>query len=200
METLYVVAFFVLLCMLVFVVFYLIDVLKNKNAEELEFRLAKAKLENTILQLEENPVVVANQENKENGFFVSKEELKGFEEEVKELSEDKKKYLQELVDYASTLDNTNSFQRKNYLTLTYGQRKAICKLIAQSGNLYAKFDFGKLVYEKGMEPLKLKSIKINIVDEESVRKAKEQMNANYAKQSGAIKISKGAKWLWFGLS
>ena len=53
---------------------------------------------------------------------------------------------------------------------------------------FVKVSLGKLKIKKGMEPLKLKTIKIVVKDDASLEEAKKQIELGYYKQSGAMTV------------
>ena len=176
---------------------YLFAFLKSKNEEEKDYKIRMLNMENEINK-EKMKNVQPVEENDEDvvAIKLAKVETKTFEESLNDLSEESRGYLTELQKYAKKYENVNIFDRKYYQTITYGQRKTICKVLIQEGKLIVKSSLGKLKISKDVEPLKLKSIKIEVKDENSLAEAKKQIDLGYYKQSGTIKISmEEAKWL-----
>lgn len=163
---------------------YLFAFLKSKNEEEKDYKIRMLNLENEI-----NKETVEENDEDVVAIKLAKVETKTFEESLNDLSEESRGYLTELQKYAKKYENVNIFDRKYYQTITYGQRKTICKVLIQEGKLIVKSSLGKLKISKDVEPLKLKSIKIEVKDENSLAEAKKQIDLGYYKQSGTIKIS-----------
>ena len=173
---------------------YLFAFLKSKNEEEKDYKIRMLNLENEINK-EKMKNVQPVEENDEDvvAIKLAKVETKT---SLNDLSEESRGYLTEIQKYAKKYENVNIFDRKYYQTITYGQRKTICKVLIQEGKLIVKSSLGKLKISKDVEPLKLKSIKIEVKDENSLAEAKKQIDLGYYKQSGTIKISmEEAKWL-----
>ena len=97
-------------------------------------------------------------------------------------------YYDEIINYVSTLKDVNVNTRKSYESLTYGKRKTIAKIVAVNGSLIVKFNFGKIKVNKEVEPLLLKTIKIEIKSEKELELVKKQLNIGYIKQSGQLKV------------
>ena len=111
-----------------------------------------------------------------------------FTEELEKLDDEHKKYYDAIVSYALSLKDVNVNVRKSYETLTYGKGKIIGKIVVLNGTLIVKFNFGKIKVSKEVEPLLLKTIKIEVKSEKEVEQVKKQIDIGYIKQSGQLKI------------
>ncbi len=193
MIEVYIGLFFVLFAIILIVARYLIAFLMNKNEESLTFGIKCLELDKEISDLElrvkEKIGSIEPLENQE-GFFIKKEESKlSFVEELSQMDDTKKNYYNAIIEYALEHNNVKCNTYKTYQSLTYGKGKIIAKITARNGDLIVKFNFGKIKVKKGMEPLKLRTIRIVVKDEEDLENVKRQIETGYIKQSGALSIA-----------
>ena len=183
-----------LLLSLVATVFYLVEIARNKNAEYLKGQIEISRLDNEILELqkEERKAMLANSQvvniSEDSVIINSVTPQKDFEEELHALDATKKGYYDAILTYALKYPKVEASVRKYYQTISYGPRKTICRIQIKGGDVIVKFSLGKLKIKKGMEPLKLKTIKIVVKDDASLEEAKKQIELGYYKQSGAMTI------------
>lgn len=193
MKEVYVGLFFVLAAIVLIVTRYLIAFLMNKNEESLTFDIKCLELDKEISDLEARlREKTGRKEPLENrdGFFIKKEEPGlSFIEELSQMDETKKNYYNAIIGYALEHNNVKCNTYKTYQSLTYGKGKIIAKITARNGDLTVKFNFGKIKVKKGMEPLKLRTIRIVVKDEEDLENVKRQIETGYLKQSGALSIA-----------
>lgn len=194
MEALFVGLGVALLLSLVATVFYLVEIARNKNAEYLKGQIEISRLDNEILELqkEERKAMLANSQvvniSEDSVIINSVTPQKDFEEELHALDATKKGYYDAILTYALKYPKVEASVRKYYQTISYGPRKTICRIQIKGGDVIVKFSLGKLKIKKGMEPLKLKTIKIVVKDDASLEEAKKQIELGYYKQSGAMTI------------
>lgn len=194
MEALFVGLGVALLLSLVATVFYLVEIARNKNAEYLKGQIEISRLDNEILELqkEERKAMFANSQvvniSEDSVIINSVTPQKDFEEELHALDATKKGYYDAILTYALKYPKVEASVRKYYQTISYGPRKTICRIQIKGGDVIAKVSLGKLKIKKGMEPLKLKTIKIVVKDDASLEEAKKQIELGYYKQSGAMTV------------
>lgn len=194
MEALFVGLGVALLLSLVATVFYLVEIARNKNAEYLKGQIEISRLDNEILELqkEERKAMLANSQvvniSEDSVIINSVTPQKDFEEELHALDATKKGYYDAILTYALKYPNVEASIRKYYQTISYGPRKTICRIQIKGGDVIVKVSLGKLKIKKGMEPLKLKTIKIVVKDDASLEEAKKQIELGYYKQSGAMTV------------
>lgn len=187
MKVVYIGLFFTLLVLLALTIRYLISFLMGNNDESLNYQIKCLELDKEIKRLEE----YSNQKeiDTENKVVLEKvpEDII-FTEELEKLDDEHKKYYDAIVSYALSLKDVNVNVRKSYETLTYGKGKIIGKIVVLNGTLIVKFNFGKIKVSKEVEPLLLKTIKIEVKSEKEVEQVKKQIDIGYIKQSGQLKI------------
>ena len=187
MKVVYIGLFFTLLVLLALTIRYLISFLMGNNDESLNYQIKCLELDKEIKRLEE----YSNQKeiDTENKVVLEKvpEDII-FTEELEKLDDEHKKYYDAIVSYALSLKDVNVNVRKSYETLTYGKGKIISKIVVLNGTLIVKFNFGKIKVSKEVEPLLLKTIKIEVKSEKEVEQVKKQIDIGYIKQSGQLKI------------
>lgn len=194
MEALFVGLGVALLLSLVATVFYLVEIARNKNAEYLKGQIEISRLDNEILELqkEERKAMLANSQvvniSEDSVIINSVTPQKDFEEELHALDATKKGYYVAILTYALKYPKVEASVRKYYQTISYGPRKTICRIQIKGGDVIVKVSLGKLKIKKGMEPLKLKTIKIVVKDDASLEEAKKQIELGYYKQSGAMTV------------
>lgn len=194
MEALFVGLGVALLLSLVATVFYLVEIARNKNAEYLKGQIEISRLDNEILELqkEERKAMLANSQvvniSEDSVIINSVTPQKDFEEELHALDATKKGYYDAILTYALKYPKVEASIRKYYQTISYGPRKTICRIQIKGGDVIVKVSLGKLKIKKGMEPLKLKAIKIVVKDDASLEEAKKQIELGYYKQSGAMTV------------
>lgn len=194
MEALFVGLGVALLLSLVATVFYLVEIARNKNAEYLKGQIEISRLDNEILELqkEERKAMLANSQvvniSEDSVIINSVTPQKDFEEELHALDATKKGYYDAILTYALKYPKVEASVRKYYQTISYGPRKTICRIKIKGGDVIVKVSLGKLKIKKGMEPLKLKTIKIVVKDDASLEEAKKQIELGYYKQSGAMTV------------
>ena len=194
MEALFVGLGVALLLSLVATVFYLVEIARNKNAEYLKGQIEISRLDNEILELqkEERKAMLANSQvvniSEDSVIINSVTTQKDFEEELHALDATKKGYYDAILTYALKYPKVEASVRKYYQTISYGPRKTICRIQIKGGDVIVKVSLGKLKIKKGMEPLKLKTIKIVVKDDASLEEAKKQIELGYYKQSGAMTV------------
>lgn len=194
MEALFVGLGVALLLSLVATVFYLVEIARNKNAEYLKGQIEISRLDNEILELqkEERKAMLANSQvvniSEDSVIINSVTPQKDFEEELHALDATKKGYYDAILTYALKYPKVEASVRKYYQTISYGPRKSICRIQIKGGDVIVKVSLGKLKIKKGMEPLKLKTIKIVVKDDASLEEAKKQIELGYYKQSGAMTV------------
>lgn len=194
MEALFVGLGVALLLSLVATVFYLVEIARNKNAEYLKGQIEISRLDNEILELqkEERKAMLANSQvvniSEDSVIINSVTPQKDFEEELHALDATKKGYYDAILTYALKYPKVEASFRKYYQTISYGPRKTICRIQIKGGDVIVKVSLGKLKIKKGMEPLKLKTIKIVVKDDASLEEAKKQIELGYYKQSGAMTV------------
>ena len=187
MKVVYIGLFFTLLVLLALTIRYLISFLMGNNDESLNYQIKCLELDKEIKRLEE----YSNQKeiDTENKVVLEKvpEDII-FTEELEKLDDEHKKYYDAIVSYALSLKDVNVNVRKSYETLTYGKGKIIGKIVVLNGTLIVKFNFGKIKVSKEVEPLLLKTIKIEVKSEKEVEQVKKQIDIGYIKQSGQLKV------------
>ena len=187
MKVVYIGLFFTLLVLLALTIRYLISFLIGNNDESLNYQIKCLELDKEIKRLED----FLNQKeiDTENKVVLEKvpEDII-FTEELEKLDDEHKKYYDAIVSYALSLKDVNVNVRKSYETLTYGKGKIIGKIVVLNGTLIVKFNFGKIKVSKEVEPLLLKTIKIEVKSEKEVEQVKKQIDIGYIKQSGQLKI------------
>lgn len=194
MEALFVGLGVALLLSLVDTVFYLVEIARNKNTEYLKGQIEISRLDNEILELqkEERKAMLANSQvvniSEDSVIINSVTPQKDFEEELHALDATKKGYYDAILTYALKYPKVEASVRKYYQTISYGPRKTICRIQIKGGDVIVKVSLGKLKIKKGMEPLKLKTIKIVVKDDASLEEAKKQIELGYYKQSGAMTV------------
>ena len=183
-----------LLLSLVATIIYLVEIARNKNAEYLRGQIEISRLDNEILELqkEEKKAMLANSQvvslSEDSVIINSVTPQKDFEEELHALDATKKGYYDAILSYALKYPKVEASVRKYYQTISYGPRKTICRIQIKAGDVIVKVSLGKLKIKKGMEPLKLKTIKIVVKDDASLEEAKKQIELGYYKQSGAMTV------------
>ena len=187
LKVVYIGLFFTLLVLLALTIRYLISFLMGNNDESLNHQIKCLELDKEIKRLED----FLNQKeiDTENKVVLEKvpEDII-FTEELEKLDDEHKKYYDAIVSYALSLKDVNVNVRKSYETLTYGKGKIIGKIVVLNGTLIVKFNFGKIKVSKEVEPLLLKTIKIEVKSEKEVEQVKKQIDIGYIKQSGQLKI------------
>ena len=187
MKVVYIGLFFTLLVLLALTIRYLISFLMGNNDESLNYQIKCLELDKEIKRLED----FLNQKeiDTENKVVLEKvpEDII-FTEELEKLDDEHKKYYDAIVSYALSLKDVNINVRKSYETLTYGKGKIIGKIVVLNGTIIVKFNFGKIKVSKEVEPLLLKTIKIEVKSEKEVEQVKKQIDIGYIKQSGQLKI------------
>ena len=187
LKVVYIGLFFTLLVLLALTIRYLISFLMGNNDESLNYQIKCLELDKEIKRLED----FLNQKeiDTENKVVLEKvpEDII-FTEELEKLNDEHKKYYDAIVSYALSLKDVNVNVRKSYETLTYGKGKIIGKIVVLNGTLIVKFNFGKIKVSKEVEPLLLKTIKIEVKSEKEVEQVKKQIDIGYIKQSGQLKI------------
>ena len=187
LKVVYIGLFFTLLVLLALTIRYLISFLMGNNDESLNYQIKCLELDKEIKRLED----LLNQKeiDTENKVVLEKvpEDII-FTEELEKLDDEHKKYYDAIVSYALSLKDVNVNVRKSYETLTYGKGKIIGKIVVLNGTIIVKFNFGKIKVSKEVEPLLLKTIKIEVKSEKEVEQVKKQIDIGYIKQSGQLKI------------
>ena len=187
MKVVYIGLFFTLLVLLALTIRYLISFLMGNNDESLNYQIKCLELDKEIKRLED----FLNQKeiDTENKVVLEKvpEDII-FTEELEKLDDEHKKYYDAIVSYALSLKDVNINVRKSYETLTYGKGKIIGKIVVLNGTIIVKFNFGKIKVSKEVEPLLLKTIKIEVKSEKEVEQVKKQIDIGYIKQSGQLKV------------
>ena len=187
LKVVYIGLFFTLLVLLALTIRYFISFLMGNNDESLNYQIKCLELDKKIKRLED----LLNQKeiDTENKVVLEKvpEDII-FTEELEKLDDEHKKYYDAIVSYALSLKDVNVNVRKSYETLTYGKGKIIGKIVVLNGTLIVKFNFGKIKVSKEVEPLLLKTIKIEVKSEKEVEQVKKQIDIGYIKQSGQLKI------------
>ena len=187
MKVVYIGLFFTLLVLLALTIRYLISFLMGNNDESLNYQIKCLELDKEIKRLED----LLNQKeiDTENKVVLEKvpEDII-FTEELEKLDDEHKKYYDAIVSYALSLKDVNINVRKSYETLTYGKGKIIGKIVVLNGTIIVKFNFGKIKVSKEVEPLLLKTIKIEVKSEKEVEQVKKQIDIGYIKQSGQLKV------------
>lgn len=187
MKIVYIGLFFVLFLLIAITIRYLVSFLLEDNTESLNYQIKCLELDKEIKRLED----FLNQKeiDTENKVVLEKvpEDII-FTEELEKLDDEHKKYYDAIVSYALSLKDVNVNVRKSYETLTYGKGKIIGKIVVLNGTLIVKFNFGKIKVSKEVEPLLLKTIKIEVKSEKEVEQVKKQIDIGYIKQSGQLKI------------
>ena len=187
LKVVYIGLFFTLLVLLALTIRYLVSFLMGNNDESLNYQIKCLELDKEIKRLED----FLNQKeiDTENKVVLEKvpEDII-FTEELEKLDDEHKKYYDAIVSYALSLKDVNVNVRKSYETLTYGKGKIIGKIVVLNGTLIVKFNFGKIKVSKDVEPLLLKTIKIEVKSEKEVEQVKKQIDIGYIKQSGQLKI------------
>ena len=187
LKVVYIGLFFTLLVLLALTIRYLISFLMGNNDESLNYQIKCLELDKEIKRLED----FLNQKeiDTENKVVLEKvpEDII-FTEELEKLDDEHKKYYDAIVSYALSLKDVNINVRKSYETLTYGKGKIIGKIVVLNGTIIVKFNFGKIKVSKEVEPLLLKTIKIEVKSEKEVEQVKKQIDIGYIKQSGQLKI------------
>ena len=187
LKVVYIGLFFTLLVLLALTIRYLVSFLMGNNDESLNYQIKCLELDKEIKRLEEYSN--QNEIDTENKVVLEKvpEDII-FTEELEKLDDEHKKYYDAIVSYALSLKDVNVNVRKSYETLTYGKGKIIGKIVVLNGTLIVKFNFGKIKVSKEVEPLLLKTIKIEVKSEKEVEQVKKQIDIGYIKQSGQLKI------------
>ena len=187
LKVVYIGLFFTLLVLLALTIRYLVSFLMGNNDESLNYQIKCLELDKEIKRLEDflNQKEI-DTENKVVLEKVSEDII--FTEELEKLDDEHKKYYDAIVSYALSLKDVNVNVRKSYETLTYGKGKIIGKIVVLNGTLIVKFNFGKIKVSKEVEPLLLKTIKIEVKSEKEVEQVKKQIDIGYIKQSGQLKI------------
>ena len=187
MEVVYISIFVVLLILIAMTVRYLISFLLGDNTENLNHEIKSLELDKEIKRLEN---LLNEKENDiENKVVLDKvQEDIIFTEELEKLDDEHRKYYDAIISYALSLKDININVRKSYETITYGKGKIIGKIVIANGNLIVKFNFGKIKVSKEIEPLQLKTIKIEVRSEKEVEQVKKQIDIGYIKQSGQLKV------------
>ena len=187
LKVVYIGLFFTLLVLLALTIRYLISFLMGNNDESLNYQIKCLELDKEIKRLED----LLNQKeiDTENKVVLEKvpEDII-FTEELEKLDDEHKKYYDAIVSYALSLKDVNINVRKSYETLTYGKGKIIGKIVVLNGTIIVKFNFGKIKVSKEVEPLLLKTIKIEVKSEKEVEQVKKQIDIGYIKQSGQLKV------------
>ena len=187
LKVVYIGLFFTLLVLLALTIRYLISFLMGNNDESLNYQIKCLELDKEIKRLED----LLNQKeiDTENKVVLEKvpEDII-FTEELEKLDDEHKKYYDAIVSYALSLKDVNVNVRKSYETLTYGKGKIIGKIVVLNGTIIVKFNFGKIKVSKEVEPLLLKTIKIEVKSEKEVEQVKKQIDIGYIKQSGQLKV------------
>ena len=187
LKVVYIGLFFTLLVLLALTIRYLISFLMGNNDESLNYQIKCLELDKEIKRLED----LLNQKeiDTENKVVLEKvpEDII-FTEELEKLDDEHKKYYDAIVSYALSLKDVNVNVRKSYETLTYGKGKIIGKIVVLNGTIIVKFNFGKIKVSKEVEPLLLRTIKIEVKSEKEVEQVKKQIDIGYIKQSGQLKI------------
>ena len=187
MKVVYIGLFFTLLVLLALTIRYLISFLMGNNDESLNYQIKCLELDKEIKRLED----FLNQKeiDTENKVVLEKvpEDII-FTEELEKLDDEHKKYYDAIVSYALSLKDVNVNVRKSYETLTYGKGKIIGKIVVLNGTLIVKFNFGKIKVSKDVEPLLLKTIKIEVNEEKDVELVIRQIDIGYIKQSGQLRV------------
>ena len=187
MKIVYIGLFFVLLLLLALTIRYLISFLMGDNTESLNYQIKCLELDKEIKRLEN--LSQEKEEDIENKIILEKVVADViFTEELEKLDEEHRNYYDAIVSYALKLKDVNVNVRKSYETLTYGKGKIIGKIVVLNGTLIVKFNFGKIKVSKEVEPLLLKTIKIEVKSEKEVEQVKKQIDIGYIKQSGQLKI------------
>ena len=187
LEVVYISIFVVLLILIAIKVRYLISFLLGDNTENLNHEIKSLELDKEIKRLEN---LLNEKENDiENKVVLDKvQEDIIFTEELEKLDDEHRKYYDAIISYALSLKDININVRKSYETITYGKGKIIGKIVIANGNLIVKFNFGKIKVSKEVEPLQLKTIKIEVRSEKEVEQVKKQIDIGYIKQSGQLKV------------
>lgn len=187
LEVVYISIFVVLLILIAITVRYLISFLLGENTENLNHEIKSLELDKEIKRLEN---LLNEKENDiENKVVLDKvQEDIIFTEELEKLDDEHRKYYDAIISYALSLKDININVRKSYETITYGKGKIIGKIVIANGNLIVKFNFGKIKVSKEIEPLQLKTIKIEVRSEKEVEQVKKQIDIGYIKQSGQLKV------------
>lgn len=185
MKIVYIAVFFVLIFLIAITIRYFVAFMLKNNNESLNFKIKCLKLDQEIQKLKD---YFKDEKVENNNVIVRTSHDVIFVDELAKLDEEHKKYYDEIINYVSTLKDVNVNIRKSYESLTYGKRKTIAKIVAVNGSLIVKFNFGKIKVNKEVEPLLLKTIKIEIKSEKELELVKKQLNIGYIKQSGQLKV------------
>lgn len=100
-----------------------------------------------------------------------------------------RKYYDEIVNYALDFENTNINNYDYDQRIRVGQRKTLALISIKQDTLVVKFKMGKLKVGNGLEPLKLKPIKITVRSDEDLENVKKQIETAYYKLTGVINVN-----------
>lgn len=100
-----------------------------------------------------------------------------------------RKYYDEIVNYALDFENTNINNYDYDQRIRVGQRKTLALISIKQNTLVVKFKMGKLKVGNGLEPLKLKPIKITVRNDEDLENVKKQIETAYYKLTGVINVN-----------
>ena len=187
LKIVYIGLFFVLFLLIAITIRYLVSFLLGDNTESLNYQIKCLELDKEIKRLEN--LLQNKKEDIEHKIILEKVVADViFTEELEKLDEKHRNYYDAIVSYALKLKDVNVNVRKSYETLTYGKGKIIGKIVISNGNLIVKFNFGKIKVSKDVEPLLLKTIKIEVNEEKDVELVIRQIDIGYIKQSGQLRV------------
>ena len=170
-------------------VYYYYQQVYRKGLDKVDFLLVKIK--EKMNKKESIPVEKSNvsfvKDNDSTTINV-KEKIK-FEDALASLNDEMKGYYQEIVNYALSFENTNTYQYNYDIRIRVGQRKTLAIISIKDNYLVIKFKMGSLKVSEELEPLQLKPIKVTVKKKEDVEEVKRQIEMAYSKQTGALNVS-----------
>lgn len=153
------------------------------------------KIETTINRLKDK--IISNSEIGEKIKIVKdveqttinvKEKIK-FEDAFNNLSLEQKEFYNDIINFATSFENTNTYSYQYDKRIRVGQRKTLAIISIKKDCLVVKLKMGSLKVSDDLEPLQLKPVKIVIKTIDDVNEAKNQIAMAYSKQTGAINVS-----------
>ena len=112
-----------------------------------------------------------------------------FSDSFNNLSEEQKTYYDELINYVLSFDNIYIISKDYERHIRYKNYKNIAVIKIKNDQIFIKFNMGNLKVGNGIDPIKLKPIKITFKEVKNLDDAKKTFEQCYLKQIGAININ-----------
>lgn len=117
------------------------------------------------------------------------EEDSTFEQSLEDMPLVNHRFYERIVQFSSTLEGTMIVRRVRYERLSYGKRKIIAMFTVKKGRLVVKTNIGYMTIQQGdyERRIEIKPVSVQVVDEESFKKATNNIMDSYERILSTVK-------------